>query len=275
MSRPMTVCISAVCENGKSVVVAADRMMTYGPPMLLQTEPPVKKIEQLTISCVLMFSGSVPDGEEIATRVKAKATSSHNPVVSEIAEECKAGYAELKQKRVEETILRPYLGVDFNKFQTLVTQSSASQILGQILGLISQHNLQLDLLVAGIDVTGAHLYGVTHPGILVPLETMGFAAVGSGGTHAAVRLCLAQQTRASALHETVFNVYGAKRSSEIAPGVGRATDMAVILHDRISFLDESELEGLNSVYEEKPALQAKQVDKLKSLGDKYAPKPTK
>jgi hypothetical protein len=40
----MTVCIGAICEQGKAVVVAADRMMTFGPPMNLQAEGAVRKI---------------------------------------------------------------------------------------------------------------------------------------------------------------------------------------------------------------------------------------
>ncbi len=62
----MTRCVSALCEDGKSVVVAADKMVTFGSPMHLQTEPQsLKKIIPLTEECAVLFSGSLPDGEEL------------------------------------------------------------------------------------------------------------------------------------------------------------------------------------------------------------------
>jgi Proteasome subunit len=67
----VTVCIGAICDNGKSIVVAADRMMTYGPPMNLQVEAAVRKIIPLSDNAVLLFSGSVPDGEGVANGTKA------------------------------------------------------------------------------------------------------------------------------------------------------------------------------------------------------------
>jgi hypothetical protein len=72
------------------------------------------------------------------------------------------------------------IGVNFAGFATLMAQSQTSQLLQQILGLVSQHNLQTDLLVAGMDDSGAHVFAITHPGQLLPLATTGFGAIGSG-----------------------------------------------------------------------------------------------
>lgn len=161
----MTVCIGALCENGNSVVVGADKMVTFGTPMNLQTEPPdLKKIVKLTKRSSLLFSGSVPDGEEILASALSKLSNNPKQTTAKVAEAVKDAYADLKKKRVEETILKPLLGADFPKFQTLVSQSASSQILQQVLGLISQHNLQAELLVAGTDDTGGHLFIVSHPG---------------------------------------------------------------------------------------------------------------
>jgi 20S proteasome alpha/beta subunit len=63
--RTLTVCIGAICESGHTIVVAADRMMTYGAPMNLQVEMAVRKIVPLTDTTAVLFSGSVPDGENL------------------------------------------------------------------------------------------------------------------------------------------------------------------------------------------------------------------
>lgn len=67
----MTVCVGAMCEEGKAVVVAADKMVTFGAPMNLQMEPSaLRKITKINDESVVLFSGSVPDSEEIITATK-------------------------------------------------------------------------------------------------------------------------------------------------------------------------------------------------------------
>jgi Proteasome subunit len=212
----MTVCIGAICDDGKSIVVAADRMMTYGPPMNLQVEAAVRKIIPLSDNAVLLFSGSVPDGEGVANGTKALMQGG-NVGLKQVTEFAARTYQDIKKKRVEDTILRPLMGIDFTQFQQLVSQSASSQVLGQLLGMIMQHNLNLDVMIAGIDEGVGHLGIVTHPGMALPMDTVGTSAIGSGGLHASVRLNLGRQTREINLSETIFAVYEAKRASEVAP----------------------------------------------------------
>jgi hypothetical protein len=50
--------------------------------------------------------------------------------------------------------------------------------------------------------------------------------------------------------ETVFRVYASKRRSEVAPGVGLDTDMAVISPGGIHWLTGEEQAQLRTIYEE-------------------------
>jgi 20S proteasome alpha/beta subunit len=264
----LTVGIGAICENGKSAVVAADKMVTFGAPMSLQTEPPtLKKIIQLTDRTLLVFSGSTSDGEEIVTGTIPQISVDPKQPVRQIAEAVRASYARHKQRRVEENILTPLLGTNFAGFQSLMAKTQTSQLIQQVLGLVSQHNLQTDLLVAGTDDSGAHLFAVTHPGQLQPLATTGFGAIGSGGVHAGVRMSLGQHTKDASLTDTLYNVYEAKRASEVAPGVGKLTDLAVIQDGKIFFADKKLFEALESAHKEKPALSTKEQHALKEACD--------
>jgi 20S proteasome alpha/beta subunit len=264
----MTVCVGAICDGGTAAVVAADKMVTFGPPMMLQTEPAaLTKITSITKECVILFSGSVPDGEEVVIRSKPKLAGTTKPPIAQVGEAVKLAYAELKRVRVEETLLKPLLGVDFTGFQALVSQSSSSQILQQLVGMIMQHNLQLDVLVAGIDDSGSHLFVVTHPGILLPIDTTGFAAIGSGGLHAAVRMSLGKHTRMAPLVEAAHSVYEAKKAAEVAPGVGNLTDMAIIKGGMVFLAKEALFQSLESVHKEKPALSTEDREKLQAACD--------
>ncbi len=267
----MTVCIGATCERGTTVVVAADKMVTFGAPMNLQTEPrTLHKITKAADHCLLLFSGSVSDGEEIIGRSLAN-VAAKDPIVK-IGETVRLAYADLKKKRVEEQLLLPILGADFAKFQTLVTQSSSSQILQQVTALIMQHNLQAEVLIAGVDASGSHLFAVIHPGTLLPLDTTGYAAIGTGGLHAAVRLSLGQQNKDASLVDTIYNVYESKKASEVAPGVGKLTDMAVIKNGAIHFAQESLFELLEKVRKERPSLSGNEQAEIQRVCDGWTGK---
>jgi len=261
----MTVCIGAICNNGKRVIVAADRMMTYGSPMNLQAEGAVRKINELTDKCVLLFSGSVPDGEAVLTKSKAKIQATPHQDIRSISETVAGVYQELKKKRAEDTILRPFLGVDFAGFQQLVAQSPSSQVLQQFLGLVMQHNLQLDIMVAGIDQDGAHLFVVSHPGTLLPMDIVGANSIGSGALHASIRLSLSRQAKTLPLSETIYNVYEGKIAAEAAPGVGKVTDIAILSDtDGIKFVDSTVLEVLADIHKERPSLTPEDITKLET-----------
>src|SRR5258707_14730989 len=122
----MTVCIGAICDEGKAVVVAADKMVTFGPPMMLQTEPSAfSKITSLGPQCVVLFAGSVPDGEEVVSRTIPRLAGQTKPPVAAVAEAVRASYPGQKKGPREGSILRPLLGGDFSPFQVLVSQTSA------------------------------------------------------------------------------------------------------------------------------------------------------
>jgi 20S proteasome alpha/beta subunit len=251
----VTVCIGALCEKGKATVVAADEMVTFGPPMSLQTEPPgLKKLVEIASSVALLYSGSVPDGEEIIASARHDIPAGEHPSVAYIADKVRTAYAQLKRKRVEETILRPWLGVDFPQFQELIAKSAASQILGQITGLLSQHNLQTDVLVAGSDDTGHHLFIITHPGVCLHMNTLGYATIGSGAAHAGISLALNKHASSDSIGRTLYRVYEAKTAAEVSPGVGKLTDMAIIREGKIGFVTPQTIRALAKVHKDHPDL---------------------
>src|SRR5439155_8687062 len=146
----------------------------------------------------------IADREEIVTGTMPSIAVDPKQPVSQIAGSVRESYAKHKHRRVEETILKPLLGADFKQFQTLLAQSPLSALLQQVLGLVSQHNLNTDVLVAGMDDSGAHVFAITHPGQLIPLATTGFGTIGSGALHAGVRMSLGQHTKAASLVDTLY-----------------------------------------------------------------------
>jgi hypothetical protein len=113
------------------------------------------------------------------------------------------------------------------------------------------------------------LYAVAHPGILLPMQTTGFTAIGSGGTHGAVRLSLGNQAPAIHLPETIYNVYEAKRASEVAPGVGQLTDMTVLTKKGVAPLSDAHLKELMAFHKKEPGLKAAELATLREICKEY------
>ena len=131
-------------------------------------------------------------------------------------------------------------------------QALSPQIVMMLDNLMKDFNLGVEVLLAGVDATGGHIYTVVNPGGTERLhDTIGYAAVGSGGIHALQAMIAFGHSASAAYHESVYRAYAAKRRAEVAPGVGRDTDMAVISSaNGIHQLAADELQQLKSIYED-------------------------
>jgi hypothetical protein len=273
----MTVCIAAVCDGGKSVVVAADRMFTAPAPMNMEFETSEKKIESLATGCVAMSSGNSAYATEIIAGTLVGLAGAQQPQMSVVAERVKDAYISVRMTKVREQILVPHMGPDFLRVEAIgktLPEYLASQaaLYGNLVMLTNQFNLGSDFIVTGVDTGGARICVVGHPGTLAWLDKLGYAAIGSGGIHANMRLALGAQTRSSPLVDTVYRVFDAKKASEVAPGVGPRTDMAIVTTNGTKMLSEGVLKVLLEIFNEsegkKPSSLAKLEAELKKANGK-------
>ena len=85
----MTVVMPAICDSGKALVVAADRMFT-NPGLSVEFETEEKKIEQLAAKCVALSSGNSVYATEILEAVRRRIGSNQgrhsgrSPILSEM-----------------------------------------------------------------------------------------------------------------------------------------------------------------------------------------------
>ena len=126
-------------------------------------------------------------------------------------------------------------------------------------------NIGCDFLVAGIDAGGARVCYVGHPGTLVWLDKLGYGAIGSGAVHATMRLSLGAQTRDTPLAASILAVYTAKKGSEVAPGVGNETDVAIVYADRIDRCSPNTMQELDRLFKESAERLAPDLGGLTAL----------
>ena len=112
----MTVGIAAICDSGKRVVIASDRMFTHSYPSSVEFETLERKIEQLHPKCaVLQSSNDTPVVTEILELVRLHMQEAQNSSVPALADLVKKTYVEIRLSRIEERIVLPSLGADYVK----------------------------------------------------------------------------------------------------------------------------------------------------------------
>jgi len=267
----MTVCIAAACESGKKIVIAADRMLTFPYPTNLEFETEETKIEELSPSCVALVSGNSAYATELLQKSRKAIGGNQFPEISQVFDIVKSDYLNTRMAKINETILFASLGPDYDAFLkkggTLPTYLQVQpQSYQQLFMFMQGYNLNVEIIIAGIDNSGAHVGIITHPGSFVSLEKLGYGAIGSGGMHATINLSLNGQTSQKKLVDALWNVYAAKKASEAAPGVGQVTDIAVVELGRVVRCKQPIMVELSKIYDK---ISEKQSVVFKALEEAY------
>jgi hypothetical protein len=229
----VTVCIAA--RSGAVILGASDRMLTSGD---VQFEPSSgTKIIQLTSSVFVMTAGDAAlQGEVVSALMeevgyRLAADSSTWFRVQEAADIYIEKYNDVRNKRAESAILSP-LFMDKKSFvseQKLLADNLASDLSKELLNFSMP---SIAAIIAGVDNSGCHIYmiqeGETSALEANCVDTIGFAAIGIGRRHASSQFMFARHAWNSPLADTLLLTYHAKKKSEVAPGVGRGTDMVMV-----------------------------------------------
>jgi hypothetical protein len=248
----MTVCVAAVCDGGKAVVAAADRMFTFSAPVSLEFETGEKKITTISMSSIALTAGAGPPANEVLGATLKTLGGALTPAIDIVAEALKTSYIQVRANKIREGLVIPWLGPDYLKHEAMnisvpVYLEKQQGIFQNLVMQASQWNLGADFLLAGIDGSGGRVAYIGHPGTIVWLDTLGYGAIGSGAIHATMRLALASLSKATPLQAAVYRVYEAKRAAEVSPGVGPTTDMAIVHPTRIAEMSEATMEKLKAI----------------------------
>jgi 20S proteasome alpha/beta subunit len=256
----MTVCIAANCASGKGVVVASDRMLS-APHLTLEFDHPDAKIDRIGQRCVALTAGDALAAQEILAGGSGIAGQLQDPLISHYADHLRRQYVDARRRVANQYYLEPR-GMSFEEFYLGGALSRLPSDLGMTLdAMIQRINLGVSIILAGIDGSGGHIYGIEDPGTVACFDRLGFHAIGSGYRHAMMTLVTYGQHHSTDINRTIFNVYSAKRFAEAAPGVGSATEMRVITQDCVISLTRGHLDSLEPLYQKRSKPSLAEVDK--------------
>jgi hypothetical protein len=263
----MTVCIGALCNDATIGIVASDRMVTSTFPPI-EFEHTRQKLTSVTNYCVILTAGNALKSVDIIPRVIA--SLGKTPNITTIAQTTKDFYQILRGNEAEELLLKPRT-LTKEVFYTRGTSIFPPDLFNMIDHQFSQYDYGLQLLIVGGDNNGAHLFQVSNPGTVNCFDTLGFHAIGIGALHA-IQTFIAHNYKVSySLEEAINIVYAAKKAAEIAPGVGKETDISFIDEKDIIHVDPTIISEIAKIYDDvtKPKIEEvkEKSTKLRKLLD--------
>jgi hypothetical protein len=240
----MTQLIAAICDGGQTVVTVSDRMISTG-DMTLTFEPDRSKAIPIAYNAVLLTSGTMHEPDLIDD---ARQLIRGKDRIRDIADVLKEQYQTLRERRIEDELLRPLAGIrSFAEYHQ--KQSSLHEgVLMEMNARIAEFSLGLTLLLAGYDGQG-HVIVIEDPGIWTSWDMVAHAYAGMGNRHVEGVFAWYRYTQAFRLNEALWVAFEAKKRSEAAGGVGKMTDALVINRDGISQLAGTTIAELDSIYD--------------------------
>jgi hypothetical protein len=223
--RPMTVCIAAMADTGKSMVLICDGMITAGAEF--SGDAIADKLYPLSdrFQWWAMISGDditrvVPvidlAIEKLVSIPQAKNT------VQEVERAVVSAYQEVRLQRCEDCVLSP-IGMTLHEYKSCNPRDP----------YLSEEMRRVDLgcqiLVAGFDWAGdGHILLVENPGVPQNLNPVGFGSIGSGSFGALGMLYHHSVNYGMELARVLYHALEAKFMAESAIGVGKHTTVKVI-----------------------------------------------
>jgi len=241
----MTICIGALCEDGKAAVVAGDRMLTNA-ALSTEFEHPERKITPLAEGCVALSAGSALAHTELLREVVAAVSGQKSPSIAKVTEIVKGCYGKQREGQIADLFLRPRGFADLQQFYR-AHKDLYPDVLCAIQSQVDAYDYNLEILVAGADNTGAHLYTIDNPGVSMCFDGIGYHAIGAGLPHAIDALIALDCRPQMMLAEMVCVVYQAKKRAERAPGVGAVTDMAIVREGHTTNLNTEQVARLEEL----------------------------
>ena len=247
----MTICIAGIAETfagpDRIIVGAADHMLTAGDVEYEAPQSKIFRLGRIGSAIVSLIAGDASTQSLINTAILER-TFAPGLTVEDVVNIYVAGFAELRRSLAEITHLKP-LGLSRDSF--LKGQHELDpQLVEELAHRLRHESLEVETIIAGVDHKGAHIYTISDPGIPRCHDSVGFVAIGSGQRHAESLFMVNRYGWNWNVGKALYLAYAAKKRSEVAPGVGKETDLFIIgLPHGFGFIPLPLVQRLDAIYE--------------------------
>lgn len=198
-----------------------------------------EKAEYLTDSILCLIGGDTALHTMIARRVREalKAEADGAPGkridVEHAALLYRDEYTLQRTQWVEQEVLHPHdlTMQNLRKEHRTLRRNFVDERNAEIMSMTRFYDEEFSAIIAGVQGEEGHekthIYALRGARLTCE-DRAGFAAIGSGATHASAMLETRGHVPDAAVEDALFDLLIAKRAAEVAPGVGTQTDMFVV-----------------------------------------------
>ena len=220
----MTIGIAAICDSGRTVVLAADRQFSAG---FTSGESKAGKMNNFGRDWYVAFSAkNTPNAFEAIMEGRLIVAGLDDRVWHDVMPAIERGYQKVRNSKTEALYLAS-LGETSEAFHASGKDRIPETVYAAVQHTMRNYDLEADLLVVGFDDT-SHIYTVRNPGISQDHTALGFWAIGSGAPAALASLFARKCSFHCHVEEVLYLVYEAKIQAEKASNVGAETDLYIL-----------------------------------------------
>lgn len=226
----MTTCVAAACDDGKAIVLVADKMVGLG---YVESEPDISKIQPLHKSWRVMIAGNgIEPAFDVIHAAREKLACIPSPSLCAVMSELAQAYQAKRLSDAEALFLAP-IGWSLERFRREGKELLSELEVSRILQAMREHEYELELLVGGFDETAvARIFSVSSHNRGIPQRhDLGFEAVGSGSTNARFIMTYRKYNPTIKVREALYYALEGKYYGELASGVGTRTDAMILRPD--------------------------------------------
>jgi len=250
----MTICIAAVCDHGRTIILAADTEVGLG---YTSTEMADGKFLSLFTSYKqwsVGLSGTIQYATDVLHHFRKFEDDLKGLSVQDIRPALEKAYRNARLAIAEGLYLAP-TGWTLDEFKDRGTKDMPITKYNSIDNRIVSLEYDASLLVAGFgkDDLGPSILTIRNPGISTDQSKLGFWSIGSGSTLAQSSLFYRKYSWGMPLDEALYLVYEAKKLSQDATGVNDVTHLFIIGKGCVPVqIEDKSLRQLKNIWELSP-----------------------
>jgi hypothetical protein len=228
--KPVTVCVACLCnwtyapnDFGRAAVTASDREITAGD---VEYEPPQFKVSFQGKRAIILIAGDYPTHSAALQQTQRTIARASEEDPATVAEIYASSLRSLKFKHACDIYLSP-LGLKSDIFTS--KSDIPNDLLVSLANQVQSYAGQpTEAIVVAGDDADTHLYLVDSDSKVTCQDDVGFVAIGIGAWHAKSLLMQAKYFNRTNFAMALSLAHSAKKRAEIAPGVGKSTDMFIV-----------------------------------------------
>jgi hypothetical protein len=222
----MTIGVAVLCGNGQSIVTVSDRRGMLGGQLALVERSKTCELVQGRI--VAISADMHPEGDLMRQKFHRIEQTERDWSVREVVNDIWSEF-ELIREAKQIAYLKQHLGTDLAGFREMVRTSTGTDTRRVEFEMkMEVESIRLEVVVAGVDSFGAHLFYLSQTSGVSLVSDRGFATVGLGSLYALPYLCQLPYSISVSLSKGIYQAYAAKRASQAHFSVGPETDLTVI-----------------------------------------------